>query len=265
MLMTAYLRRIGREGDVPRPTIETVRALHRAHVATIPFENIDVLLGREISLESANLQGKLLRRRRGGYCHEHNLLFALVLEHLGLKVERILARVRLGRPGVQPASHTALRVEVEGDWWLCDVGFGRGGLVEPLLLCPDTTWRDGGLSWTIEREDAEWVVKSQEPDGALELYTFRTGDRHLTDIAMAHHYTSTHPSSPFRSRLVVQRTQGGVRHRLSNLSLTNGSTCRELRVGELPHVLSHSFDIALPQHEETALVRTMLRRMRPIG
>ncbi len=87
----AYLERVGYDGDL-KPTAETLRGLHRAHVAAIPFENLDIVLGRGISLEMDAMQDKLIRRDRGGYCYEHNLLFAALLERIGFAVSRLTAR-----------------------------------------------------------------------------------------------------------------------------------------------------------------------------
>src|SRR5512143_1829284 len=72
--VAAYCRRIGYSG-ILAPTIATLRALHQAHVGAIPFENVDVLLGRPILLDTASLQRKLIESGRGGYCFEQNLLF----------------------------------------------------------------------------------------------------------------------------------------------------------------------------------------------
>ncbi|MBN6055703.1 arylamine N-acetyltransferase, partial [Nonomuraea sp. RK-328] len=94
--LDAYLTRIGR-GAPRTPSAETLRSLHRAHVTSIPFENLDVVLGRGARIDLESLQHKLVGRRRGGYCHEHNLLFAAALERLGFRVTRHLARIRLGR------------------------------------------------------------------------------------------------------------------------------------------------------------------------
>jgi len=104
----AYLERIGLAGDA-RPSLH---AIHRAHATAIPFENLDPHRGIPVSLEQADLERKLVAERRGGYCFEHNLLLASALEHLGLEVEPMLARVRRGAPPgtVRPRSHLVLRV-----------------------------------------------------------------------------------------------------------------------------------------------------------
>src|SRR5262245_17149912 len=91
----SYAARIGYAGDMA-PTLETLKALHFAHSTSIPFENLDILMGRPISLELDWLQAKLIAGRRGGYCFEQNAYFATVLERLGFKVTRLAARVRFG-------------------------------------------------------------------------------------------------------------------------------------------------------------------------
>src|SRR3981081_2498478 len=99
--LDAYLARIGLSG---RPSLAE---MHRAHATSIPFENLDPRRGVPVSLELEDLQRKLVRERRGGYCLEHNLLLKAALEWLGAEVELLLARVRMGaEPGaVRPRSH----------------------------------------------------------------------------------------------------------------------------------------------------------------
>ena len=67
-----------------RLSVPTRRSLEllEAHIAHIPFENFDVLLGRPVRLDLEGLQSKLVMSRRGGYCFEHATLFAAVLERL---------------------------------------------------------------------------------------------------------------------------------------------------------------------------------------
>src|SRR6516164_7620350 len=92
--LPAYLDRVEYTGPCA-PTTAVLQALHLAHVTHIPFENLDIQLGRPIRLDLESLQAKLVRARRGGYCFEHNTLFAAVLERLGFGVTRLAARVRL--------------------------------------------------------------------------------------------------------------------------------------------------------------------------
>ena len=117
--LDAYLHRIG----VTEPTLKSV---HEAHVLTIPFENLDVLLGKVPSLDLQSVQDKLVRRKRGGYCYEHNHLYAAALERLGITVERLLGRPMLGGPPVAARTHMVLVAYQDGAPYLTDVGWGGG-------------------------------------------------------------------------------------------------------------------------------------------
>ena len=113
------------------------RDLHRAHVAAIPFEGLDPLRGQPVSLQLADLQDKLIARRRGGYCFEQNLWFAAVARELGFSVEPMLGRVGPRDLPTRGRTHLLLRVrDRDGGLWHADVGFGAswdaGTLPEPL-------------------------------------------------------------------------------------------------------------------------------------
>src|SRR5262249_10311169 len=133
--LDAYLRRIEYAGE-RRPTRAALEAVHLAHATHIPFENLDILLGKPIRLDIASVQAKLVHGRRGGYCFEQNQLLAAALEAFGFPVTRLAARVRLGATRVLPRTHMLLAVEVEGTRYLADVGFGGGGPLLPLPLDP---------------------------------------------------------------------------------------------------------------------------------
>src|SRR5882757_228925 len=112
--LDAYLARIGLTGR-PDPTLESLRAVVAAHCMAIPFENIDVLLGRPPKLDLASLQAKLVQERRGGYCFEQNLLLRAGLRGLGFTASGMIARVVRGAPADAPrvACHMVVRVELD--------------------------------------------------------------------------------------------------------------------------------------------------------
>jgi arylamine N-acetyltransferase len=118
-----------------RPGIAEV---HRAHITSIPFENLDPQRGVPVSLAVDDLERKMVSKRRGGYCSEQNLLLKAALEALGYEVDMYLARVRFGAdPGVvRPRTHLVLGVRAEGVSWHADVGFGACSLLEPLPFGP---------------------------------------------------------------------------------------------------------------------------------
>ncbi|MFI7612307.1 arylamine N-acetyltransferase [Nonomuraea terrae] len=213
--LDAYLTRIGYGG--PRtPDARTLRAVHLAHVRAIPFENLDVILGREILLDLGSLQDKLVTGGRGGYCHEHNLLFAAALERLGFTVTRHLARIRLGRRHL-PRSHATLTVQADGRTWLADVGFGGDGLVAPMPFEDGATLESGPWRWRLGRDDGFWVLHT----GETELYAFRPDEPHFpSDFEVANFYVSRNPHSPFTRHVLVQRTTADARIRLQDHTFT---------------------------------------------
>ena len=109
--LDAYLARINYH-DRRCANIGVLTDLHEAHAAMIPFENLDVVLGRPVRLDLPSLEAKLVAGRRGGYCFEQNSLFAAALETMGFKVQRLAARVRYGSTRVGPRTHMVLRVDL---------------------------------------------------------------------------------------------------------------------------------------------------------
>jgi N-hydroxyarylamine O-acetyltransferase len=202
-LLPAYLARIGI--DSASATLAGVTAMHRAHVAAIPFENLDVVLGATPSLALDDVAAKLLGRRRGGYCFEQNTLFRAVLEELGLPVTLLLARVRLGTESIRPRTHALLWVEVEGRPYLMDVGFGGWGLAVPLRLDAGVQRHDGLMTHRLMKTGDLWVLQAGQAEGWTDLYAFTLERHHRVDLEMANHYTATYVDSPFRHHLLAHR------------------------------------------------------------
>ena len=198
----AYLRRIGlNAADKP-----TWQAVHRAHATTIPFENLDSHRGIPISLEQADLERKLVASRRGGYCFEHNLLLASALEHMGLEVEPMLARVRAGGAPRQtrPATHLVLRAtEGDGRQWHADVGFGLGTLLDPIPFGPAGVCEQSGWSFQVVRDSDELALQTLGPDGWTDVYSFPPRPAFRIDIEVSNWWVCTNPASPFVSGLIV--------------------------------------------------------------
>ncbi len=257
--LDAYLARVGLEGPPPR-TPRGLKRLHRAHAAAIPFENLDILLGRPIRLDLDAIQAKLVAGGRGGYCYEHNLLFAAVLERIGLGVRRLSARVRMGSASIRPQSHMLLWVEAEGIDWLADVGFGGEGLLEPMPLADGAVTAAAGWNHQLSREDERtWVLRSLHPDGWFDLYAFTLDPQHPIDYEVVNHYLSTHPRSPFGARVVVQRSTPEWRLTLAGLRLVETrpdgtETVEELDGTMLASTLRDRFGILLDDGEVARLL-----------
>lgn len=203
----SYLQRIG-TGDQPSGSPEWLERLHVAHLHHVPFENIDLHLGQPVRLELPALHGKVVGRRRGGYCYELNGLFAALLETVGFDVSLVSCRTWMP-PGElsPPFDHLALIVELNGDGWLVDVGFGDAF----------TTPRPLGSEWTeVGRrlrtvETAEgWQLEKDEGDGWTPMYLLDPTPRDLSEFLPRSRWHETSPDSPFhRSVLTSRATPAG--------------------------------------------------------
>jgi N-hydroxyarylamine O-acetyltransferase len=211
--LQAYAARIEYGGEFT-PTLATLRNLHLAHATHIPFENLDILLGRPIRLDLESITAKLIDARRGGYCFEQNALFAAVLEAIGFRVTRLAARVRMGATEVRPRSHMLLAVDVEGEHWLADVGFGGDGLLLPVRLKAGEA-----EGYRVIADSGLHVLQTLRPEGWFDLYSFTLEEQYAVDYEVSNHFTSTYPSSPFVNRLIVQRPGEDVRLTLVNRQL----------------------------------------------
>ena len=247
-LAAAYLERIGIE-DVRSPTLATLRNLHAAHVASIPFENLDILLGRGIQLDIESLRAKLVDRRRGGYCFEHNTLFLTVLQELGYDASAFEARVRVGSVAMRPRTHMVLGVRISGEDWLADVGFGGEGPFEPVRM-------DGaespmaGLLYRVVDECPARVLQMRSGAEWADQYAFLPEPVFPVDFEMANWFTSTYPQSPFVRTLTAQRSTRDARYVLRYPAYTEirGADVRTRTIArsELLPLLRDVFLIELP-------------------
>lgn len=265
--LDAYTARIGCTGTLTR-TADTLHELARAHIATIPFENLDVLLGRDIALDVPSVQSKLVHQPRGGYCFEHTILFAAVLERLGFSFEAYSSRVHLGGSHLVPATHAVLAAEADGARWLVDVGFG-GGMLEPLPLDNGAQQRHGDWSFRIDHEQAvtgpTWVLRQLQGDDWIDLHAFTENRQFPVDYRVANFYIAQHPRSPFNAQPVLLRTEPQHRLALTGTARTLTTTRpdgtydeRPVSPDEFPEVAAETFQIHLTQ-EDAAVLRELAK------
>lgn len=247
--LDAYLDRIGLAPPVS-PDLETLRRLHASHVAAIPFENLDILLGRGIHLDLERLQHKMVVQRRGGYCFEQNTLFLAVLRESGFSAVPMEARVRVGSAAVRPRTHMVLAVVIDGQEWLADVGFGGEGPREPVPMRGAVPTPSSGLSYRILEEGEARVLQMRQAMEWADQYVFLPQAVHPVDFEVANWFTSTHPQSPFVRTLTAQRTTPDVRYVLRYPTYTEirdaGTRTREIDRRELLPLLREVFLIDLP-------------------
>jgi N-hydroxyarylamine O-acetyltransferase len=205
-----YLRRIGHSGPVDA-SAETLRRLHALHRETFLFENLSIQAGGGVSVTLGDIERKFIDQKRGGYCFEHNTLFAAVLRECGFETATLLGRVRRGLPATWRRTHMVLEVTAHNETWLADVGFGAISLIEPILLFDGSTSRQRGLTYTLRRDHHLWILTMADAAGEQDLYEFSDEPQTEGDVEVANHYTSTHPESIFRKSLTIQSVRGNDR------------------------------------------------------
>lgn len=224
--LEAYFSRIRYVGT-REPTLATLSAIHRLHARTIPFENLDVLLGRGIRIDLASIGEKLIHGLRGGYCFEQNGLLRAALTALGFRATPLMARVRWQVPPETETAltHMLLRVETEVGPQLCDVGFGSMSLFEPLAFKFDVEQAGPFEARRLIRRsgpDATGLIAQQVRFGEewLDVYQFAPEPAQAVDFEVGNWFTSTHAQSRFKQNLIVARTDTTHRCTLINRELT---------------------------------------------
>lgn len=218
MDLPAYLARIRYSGSTD-PSPETLRALHLAHLYAVPFENLDISLGRAITCDEQRFFHKIVKRRRGGFCYELNGAFAALLRELGFRVTLLSARVsREDGSASAEFDHMALRVDLDHPW-LADVGFGDSFL-EPLRLNPEIEQEQYGQRFRIAAVGDVMILQRQLADGTWKSqFRFTQTPRQLCDFEARCQFQQTSPESHFtRQRICTLPTHDG-RITLSDLKL----------------------------------------------
>lgn len=249
--LDGYLRWIGIT-ERPEPTLGSLRAVLSAHSMAIGFDNTDVLLGRPLSFELADIQHKVLGTGRGLVCTEHNLLLAAALERLGFAVTRLGGRPRIGRPVVLPLTHMALLVEVDGGQWLVDGGLGGEAITEPVALA-------GAVAagrWRVRTEGDQHVLQvlHMDRDRWVDLYSFDLHPQRYVDYLLGHYYSVTYPGIPVAKMLVAHRVSPGERHVVTGTRYTLSTvddkrTSTQLDFDGLAALLTEVFELALTETE----------------
>jgi N-hydroxyarylamine O-acetyltransferase len=244
--LDAYLRRIGYDG--PRaPTLEVLCALHALHPAAIPFENLDPLLGRPVSLNIDALQSKLVAQRRGGYCFEQNALFRAALEALGFQVTPLIARVVWMAPPDRPLggrNHMLLKVDLPEGPYTADVGFGGQLASAPLRLAPGFEQPTAEAVFRLVPAGDALVLETRLPAGWTALYRFTLEPAEASDYEVSNWFTSTHPTFILTTNLLAERLTPQVRLSLFNTRLTRRYPDGRAEVVELssPEALARTLE-----------------------
>lgn len=253
MDLGAYAARLGYAGPLT-VSRETLAGLLRAQVQTIPFENLDVLLGRPIRTDVESVTRKLVHDRRGGYCFEQNHLLLYALRALGFTAVPMIARVRWQVPAevATGLTHMLVRVTLDGRDWLADAGMGSLSLTAPLVMTPDLEQDTPHDRRRLVRRDDHLVQQVLFAGTWQDVNLFRPEPAAAPDLEAGNWYSHTHPQAHFRNNLMVARATAGGRRTLLNREFTerarDGSTAkREITSpDELLTVLAAQFDLHFP-------------------
>jgi N-hydroxyarylamine O-acetyltransferase len=262
--LDAYLRRLCYAG--PRePSLSVLAAVVAAHAAAIPYENIDVLLRRGVSLDLDRLRHKLVEARRGGYCFEHNTLLEAALKSLGFAVTGLAARVLRGLPlsAETARGHKLLRVDLAAQACIVDVGFGNLTPTAPIALSPELVQATPHETFRVVPHGGEFLLQAQLGEVWDSLYRFGFEPALPVDFVMANWYASTFPGSGFLANLIVARPIRDGRMTLYNRRFTirdrgNRTTRRTLDgIADYRDVLAGEFGLTLDNDELAAIAAAM--------
>jgi N-hydroxyarylamine O-acetyltransferase len=244
--VSAYLERIRYAGPMA-PTLETLRAMHRAHAYTVPFENLDIALGVPIQVDGAVNFEKIVRRRRGGFCLELTGLFGRVLREMGFSVDVIGAQVTMEGVAGHPMAHMILIVRLD-EPWIADVGFG-GRVIEPLPLRHGAAHAVDGRGYTVSRDSDLWRVTCDEAGYPAGGYIFQERPSEFHEFHAVCGWLQTSPDSRFTHGSMVSLARPDGRTTLAGgrlIRMDDGVRSeRDVALSQEPGVLEAEFGIAL--------------------
>jgi N-hydroxyarylamine O-acetyltransferase len=231
--LAAYLHRIGFVG-APGADLATLRQLALAQPLSIPFENLDPLLGRAVSLAPGDVTRKLIHAGRGGWCFEQNLLLGLALRQLGFVVTDLAARVVWGRTAdaVAARTHRVLRVRLNNRDWLADAGFGGQTLTGILDLASEAEQVTPHGSFRLRASGREQLLESLIAAEWRPLFRFDRVPQEPVDFEAANFHLGHDPASHFVQGLVVSRVTPAGRYGLRGMELAfhGQDGCTERRI-----------------------------------
>lgn len=254
----AYLQRIKLTTSLKPNTLETLRLLQQHHVASIAFESLHPLLKLPVHIDTASLMDKLVHNQQGGYCFEQNLLFKEVLQHYGFSVRAVMGRVKIPGKIHFGRTHLLLLVELAGETYLSDVGFGGLGSNQPLLLMCDLEQQTSLESYKVTSENhTDFNLNVFVKNRWKKLYSFDLKTYTMGDFEVSNWYTSTSPESSFTNHLMCARIESDKRFTLFNNKFNihhkNSDTPESITlksVQEIREVLANSFHLNINKLEQ---------------
>jgi N-hydroxyarylamine O-acetyltransferase len=212
MKTVEYLKRIG-INKIPEPTLEALNAIQKAHLYTVPYENLDILIGKPLSLKTEDLYEKIVTNGRGGYCFELNELFAWLLRQIGYGITDYFARFLRDEKDIPMRRHHVLRARVPGEAfdYLCDVGVGTGSPTYPIRMEEGAVQKQGRAEYRFTRDAfLGWVLEEVKRGEWVPVFSFTEEPQLPIDFAAASFYCERSPDSIFNKEpMVAMRTETG--------------------------------------------------------
>lgn len=242
-----YCNRIGFVGNA-QADVETLTALMRNQLFTVPFENLDVQAGKVVSIEPRDIVNKILYHPRGGYCYEVNSLFAMALTAIGIDYYFVGARPMF-YPARRPKTHMVIIATVAGEHYLCDLGFGSYGIRAPIALhqVNQIIRQDDDLYKLVCEDGKNYVLQAFVEGEWVNQFGFDLYPHELLDFMPANYYNSKNPDAIFVKQLLIVKYNPCGRKILSGSSLKtieNGKIFKkDIQPDQLHDILKSEFGL----------------------
>ena len=244
-----YFDRIGFRGEASAD-IASISTIMRSQLFSVPFENLDVQAGKIVSLIPEEIVEKIVGRRRGGYCYEVNGIFAMALEAMHIPYQFVAARPMF-YPTRRPKTHMAVLVHLQGEAWLCDLGFGSYGIRAPIRLSDIdlAIQQDEDRFMLTMAGNGEYLLKACVEDEWANQYAFDLSPWEWIDFMPANYLNSTHPEAIFVQKpLVVLHNPDGRKILFGGMlkTVANGKVTKQLIAKDAQaSVLSSEFGLTV--------------------
>jgi len=251
--LDAYLARINYKGPLA-PTYDTLAGILPAHIASIPFESFDVLLGRPIRLDPEGLQAKIVTQRRGGYCFEHGSLMHAALDAIGFAPVRHASRVVLFEPRHESVrQHMFLTVTIGGGTYVVDPGFGP--FASPHLIPVDGTPVPANApTHRLAHEGNDWVLYVTRDGQQTPGWISAMEKEYPVDFEMMNYYISSHPASFFTHNILASAVtqEGRVNIMNQDVNVVRNGVAEPAHIADrkaLRSLVAQHFGFDLPELE----------------
>lgn len=211
--MKKYLARLGLPEDTEvTKTYDFLSKLQYAHVTKVPYENLDILRGKPLSLEWDELYDKIVTRGQGGYCFELNGALSYLLREAGFEVKNYFARYLRGEKEIPVRRHRVLAVKCDDGVYMCDTGIGEKAPRLPLLLKEGVVQEQCGESYRFERDPfLGWVLSDLHKGEWRRFFSFTEEEQLDIDFSHASFFCEKHDDSPFNKDIMVAMKTGDGR------------------------------------------------------